>query len=125
MSVIYGAFGAVVLALLGTIGWYHWVTVPGLRTQIDQQQAAVAAAQRAAVVAQAQAATAVSDRDAMRASVAEQNQRIAALRGQCTQADAAASLRAEHAAHVTIPPPLHNTPAALTQWLDAVRGQHP
>ena len=125
MSFIYGAFGAVVLALLGTIGWYRWVTVPGLRTQIDQQQAAVAAAQRAAVVAQAQAATAVSDREAMRASVAEQNQRIAALHEQCTQADAAASLRADHAAHVTIPPLLHNTPAGLTQWLDAVRGQHP
>ena len=113
---IYGAIGAVVLGLLATIGFYQFVRVPHLQSEVTQAQASEKAAE-------AQSAVAESDRAALQTQLDNANSRLQAFAGQCREADAAARLAAQQAADKAMPLPVSNNAKDINAWLQGLASQ--
>lgn len=112
---ILGVFGAVILCLTATVFWQNYITIPHLKAQDAIDRGATAEAN--AATAQCNAS-----QDALRATVDQQNQKIAGMQQAATAAAANAASAGKVAAMKPLPPPpADKSAAAVNAYLHSLR----
>lgn len=113
-TILYGAIGAIVLGLAGTVAYYHFVTVPILQSHIRSSQAETAIIKAKTVTQQLNILT-------LEKTIKQENVEVAAVGAKCREELAKANKVVINISNIKLQVPNLASSLAITQWLNNLR----